>query len=166
MENCQAIQSDNQRILLQADLFMGRSQARNPMCARVSITIVLRHRICCRVPYEVRKQLPANVFQVVNPLEWFGQRWRHIEHLRFECPRLSGPRGPLTVKLLRDDLFRACSGSYHATAALLATFPSDHTPVVAATACLVTFLLDPAAALGRPPPWRMKFQFLALVAAF
>ena len=35
---------------------------------------------------------------------------------------------------------------------LLAAFPSDRTPVVAATACLVPFLLDPAAALGRPPP--------------
>ena len=35
---------------------------------------------------------------------------------------------------------------------LVAAFPSDRTPVVAATACLVPFLLDPAAALGRPPP--------------
>ena len=38
-------------------------------------------------------------------------------------------------------------------AVLLAPFPSAHTPVVAATACLVPFLLDPAAALGRPTPW-------------
>ena len=49
---------------------------------------------------------------------------------------------------------------------LLAAYPSDHTPVVAATACLVPFLLDPAAALGRPPPWRMKLQCVSLVAAF
>ena len=53
-----------------------------------------------------------------------------------------------------DDLFRACSGSDHATA----LFPSDRTPVMAAPACLVPFLLDPAAALGCQPPWHMKLQ--------
>ena len=58
----------------------------------------------------------------------------------------------LEVKFLRDDLFRACSGSDHASAVLLAAFPSDRTPVESATVCLVPFLLDPAAALGRPPP--------------
>ena len=92
-------------------------------------------------------------------------RWRRIEHLLFECPGILGA-GTLVVKLLRDDLFRACFGSDHASAVLLAAFPSDRTPVVAATACLVPFLLDPAAALGRPPPWRMKLQCLALVSAF
>ena len=45
-------------------------------------------------------------------------------------------------------------------------FPSDRTPAVAATACIVPFLLDPADALGHHPPWCMKFQCLALVAAF
>ena len=47
-------------------------------------------------------------------------------------------------------------------------FPSAHTPAVAATDCLVQFLLDPAAALGRHPPWRviMKLQCPALVADF
>ena len=79
-------------------------------------------------------------------------RWRHIEHLPFECQGILGAGGTLAVKLLRDDFFRACFGSDHASAVLLAAFPSDHTPVVAATACLVPFLLDPAAALGRPPP--------------
>ena len=77
-----------------------------------------------------------------------------------------GKGGTLAVTLLRDDLFKACCGSDHATAVLLAAFPSAHTPVVAATACLVPFLLDPAAALGRPPPWRMKLQCVSLVAAF
>ena len=62
--------------------------------------------------------------------------------------------------------FKACFGSDHASAVLLAAFPSDRTPVVAATACLAPFLLDPAAALGRPPPWRMKLQCVSLVAAF
>ena len=81
-------------------------------------------------------------------------------------PGYLGPGNSLAVSLPRDDLFRACSGSDHATALLLATFPSDRTPVVAATACLVPFLLDPAAALGRHPPWGMKLQCLALVAAF
>ena len=83
-------------------------------------------------------------------------RWRHIEHLLFECPGILGTGGTLAVTLLRDDLFNACFGSDHASAVLLAAFPSDRTPVVAATACLAPFLLDPAAALGRPPPWRMK----------
>ena len=79
-------------------------------------------------------------------------RWRHIEHLLFECPGIVGSGGTLAVKLLRDDLFRACFGSDYAPAVPLAAFPSDHTPVLAATACLVPFLLDPAAALGRRPP--------------
>ena len=60
----------------------------------------------------------------------------------------------------------ACFGSDHASAVLLAAFPSDRTPVVAATACLVPFILDPAAALGRPPLWRMKVQCVSVVAAF
>ena len=94
------------------------------------------------------------------------RRWRHIEHLLFEYPGISSVGGSLAVNLLRDDLFRACSGSDHATAALLATFPSDRTPIVAATTCAVPFLLDPADALGRHPPWRMKLQCLALAAEF
>ena len=49
---------------------------------------------------------------------------------------------------------------------LLATFPTRRVPVVAATACVVPFLLDPAAALGRMSPWHMKLQCLDLVAAF
>ena len=93
-------------------------------------------------------------------------RWHHIEHLMFECPCVLGTGGTLAVTLLRDDLLKACCGSDHATAVLLAAFPPDRTLVVAATACLVPFLLDPAAALGRPPPWRMKLQCVCLVAAF
>ena len=54
-------------------------------------------------------------------------RWRHVEHLLFECPDTLGPGGPLAVKLLHDDLFRACSGSDHASAVLLAMFSSDRT---------------------------------------
>ena len=93
-------------------------------------------------------------------------RWRHIEHLLFECPGVLGPGGTLAVKLLRDDLCRACFGYDHASAVLLAEFPSDQTPVLAATVCLVPCLLDPAAALGHPPPCQLKLQCLALVAAF
>ena len=95
-------------------------------------------------------------------------RLRHIEHLLFECPGILGTGGPLAITLLRDDLFKACFaiGSDHASAVLLAAFPSNRTPVVAATACLITFLFDPAAALGRPPPWRMKLQCVSLAAAF
>ena len=48
-------------------------------------------------------------------------------------------------------LFCKCFVSDHASAVLLAAFPSDHTPGVAATDCLVPFFLDPAAALGRLP---------------
>ena len=99
-----------------------------------------------------------------HPIREHG--WRHIEHLLFEWPGISGLGGSLAVAFLRDDLFRACSGADHAKALLLAAFPSDRTPVVAATARLVPFLLEPAAALGRLPPWRMKLQCLALVATF
>ena len=81
-----------------------------------------------------------------------GHRWRHIGHLLFEFSGILGTGGTLAVTLLRDDLFKARFGSDHASAVLLAAFPSDRTPVVATTACLVPFLLDPAAALGRPPP--------------
>ena len=49
---------------------------------------------------------------------------------------------------------------------LLATFPPSRVPVVAATACVVPFLLDPAAALGCVSPWHMKLHCLDLVAAF
>ena len=79
-------------------------------------------------------------------------RWCHIEHLLFECPGILGTGGTLAVTLLRDDLLKACFGSDHASVVLLAASPSDRIPVVAATACLVPFLLDPAAALGRPSP--------------
>ena len=49
---------------------------------------------------------------------------------------------------------------------LLAAFPTCRIPVVAATACVVPFLLDPAAALACMSPWHMKLQRLDLVAAF
>ena len=79
-------------------------------------------------------------------------KWRHIEHLLFECPGSLATGGTLAVTLLRDDLVKAWFGSDHASAVLLAAFPCDHTHVLAATVCLVPFLLDPAAALGRPSP--------------
>ena len=62
----------------------------------------------------------------------------------------------VALALLRDDLFRVCSGWDHAEAVLLAVFPTSCIPVVAATACVVAFLLDPAAALGCMSPWYMK----------
>ena len=49
---------------------------------------------------------------------------------------------------------------------LLAAFPTSRIPVVPATACVVPFLLDPAAALGRMSHCHMKLQCLDLVAAF
>ena len=78
----------------------------------------------------------------------------------FECPCIAGLGGSLAVTLPEDDLLRACSGSDPAKAVLLAAFPTDRIPVVAATACLVPFLRDPAAALGRCPPFHMKVQCL------
>ena len=89
-------------------------------------------------------------------------RWSHIEHLLFECQCIPGLDSSVALTLLRDDLFRVCSGSDHAEAVLLATFPTSRAP----TACVVPFLLDPAAALGRMSPWHMKLQRLDLVAAF
>ena len=93
-------------------------------------------------------------------------RWRHSEHLLFDCQCIRGLDGSVALALLRDDLFRVCSGSDHAEAVLLTVFPTSRIAVVAATACVVPFLLDPAAALGRMSPWHMKLQCLDLVAAF
>ena len=72
----------------------------------------------------------------------------------------------MAITHLRDDLFRVCSGSDHTEVVLLAAFPSSLVPVVAAMACIVPILLDPAAALGRISPWHMKLPCLDLVAAF
>ena len=57
-------------------------------------------------------------------------------------------------------------GAFPRVHSLLAAFPTSRIPVVAATACVVPFLLDPAAALSRMSPWHMKMQCLDLVAAF
>ena len=93
-------------------------------------------------------------------------RWRHIEHLLFECQCIPGLDSSVALTLLRGDLFRVCSGSAHVEAMLLAAFPSSRIPVVAATACVVQFLLDPVAALGHMSPWHIKLQCLDLVAVF
>ena len=92
-------------------------------------------------------------------------RRRHIEHLLFESQCIPDLDGSVALALLRDDLFRVCSGSDHAEAVLLAAFPTSRIPVVAATACVVPFLVDPAAALGRMSPWHMKLRCLDLVEA-
>ena len=84
------------------------------------------------------------------------RRWRHIKHLLFECPGISGLGGSPAVILLLNDLLRTCFGSDPAQAVLLAVFPTARTTLVAATACVVPFLLDRTAALGRHPPWYMK----------
>ena len=93
-------------------------------------------------------------------------RWRHIEHLLFECQCIPGLDSSVALALLRCDLFRVCSGPDHAEAVLLSAFPTSGVPVAAATACVVPFLLDPAAALGLMSPWHMKLRCLGLVAAF
>ena len=36
-------------------------------------------------------------------------RWRHIEHLLFECPCISGLDSSMAITLLRADLLRVCS---------------------------------------------------------
>ena len=91
-------------------------------------------------------------------------RWRHIEHLLFACQCVPGLDSSVALTLLRDDLFRVCSGSDHGEAVFLSAFPTSRIPVVAATAGVIPFLLDPAAVLGRVAPWRMKLQCLELVA--
>ena len=93
-------------------------------------------------------------------------RWRHTEHLLFECQCIPGLDSSVALTLLRDVLLRVRSGSDSAEAVLLAAFPSGRIPVVAAMACVVAFLLDPAAALGRVSPWHVELQWLDLVAAF
>ena len=61
-----------------------------------------------------------------------------------------GLGGSLAFTLLRDDLFRPSSD--HARAVLLATYPSDRTYAVPATACIFPLPLGPAAAQGQHPP--------------
>lgn len=58
----------------------------------------------------------------------------------------------MAVTILWGDLFRECARYAPAEPLLLAASSSDRVPVVAATDCLVPFLLQPAAALGRRPP--------------
>ena len=89
-------------------------------------------------------------------------RWCHIENLLLKCQCIPGLDSSVALTIRRDDRFRVCSGSDHAEAVLLAAFPSSGVPVVAATACVVPFLLNPAAALGRMSPWHMKMQCLEL----
>ena len=93
-------------------------------------------------------------------------RRRHIEHLLFEYQCIPGLARSVALTLLRDDLFRVCSGSDHAEALLVAAFPSGRIPAIAARACVVPFPIDPAAALGRMSPWHMSLQCLDIVAAF
>ena len=90
-------------------------------------------------------------------------RRHHIEHLLFECQCIPGLDSSVALTTLGDDLLRVCSGSDHMEAVLLAAFPSSCIPVVAATACVVPFLLDPAAVLGRVSPWHVKLQCLDLI---
>ena len=71
-------------------------------------------------------------------------RWCHIEHLLFEFCKGSGLGSSMEVTPLQDDVFRACSGFDYAEAMLVAAFPPDSIHIVAATACLVPFLFDPA----------------------
>ena len=85
-------------------------------------------------------------------------RWRHIEHLLFDCQCIPGLDSNVALALLRDDLFRVCSGSDHTEAVLLAAFPTNPVPVVAGTACVVPFLLDAAAALARMSSWHMELK--------
>ena len=91
--------------------------------------------------------------------------------------RLPSARHPRELCHLRKDILGQCANPYAWSSRPfpsqqccrfhhLAAFLSDHIPVVAATACLVPFLLHHAASLGRHPPWRMKLQCLALVTAF
>ena len=84
----------------------------------------------------------------------------------FDWQCIPGLDCSVALALLRDDVFRVCSGSDHAEAVLLAAFPSCGFPVVAATACVVPCLLDPAGALGCMTPFHMKLQCLDPVAVF
>ena len=79
-----------------------------------------------------------------------------MEHLLFECPFASGLGSSMAITILRDDLFRVCSGSDHAEAGLLAAFPSSHAPVVPATACLPASP-RPCCCPGPSPPLAHEF---------
>ena len=76
------------------------------------------------------------------------------------------PSSGMTSSKKADEEFRVCSGSDHAEAVLLAAFPTSRIPGVAATACVVPFLLDAADPLGRMSALHTNLQCLDLVAAF
>ena len=58
-------------------------------------------------------------------------RWRHIEHLLFECQCIPSLDSSVALALLRCDLFRVCSGWDNAEAAFL----TSRIPFVAAGLC-------------------------------
>ena len=69
-----------------------------------------------------------------------------------ECPGILGRRGSGAVPNFSETTSLGCVLDVNMQRrCCLQRY--DRTPVVAATACLVPFLLDPAAALGRPTPW-------------
>ena len=131
------------------------------MCG-VSDDILTGLTVVCRLFLQRHGSVCAIVFVVS------GESMRPSLSPCYTCAahsKCTQARQGITVAFLRDDLFRVCSGSDHAEAVLLAAFPAGHVPVVAAKACVVPFLLDPAAALSRMSPWHMKLRCLDLVAA-
>ena len=96
---------------------------------------------------------------------------KHMTALAVRTPGNFGPgllygNYPLPGGVLRDDLFSTGAGSAPAEAVLLAAFPYANVPVLAATACLGPFDLDPATILGRQPPGHILLQCFGLAAAF
>ena len=89
-------------------------------------------------------------------------RLRPIEHLLFEWPGVSGLHLSMAITLLPSVFWlESCQGKVATLRQLLAAFPSDRIPPVAVTACIIPFLLDPAAALGRHPPLCMRACLLS-----
>ena len=91
-------------------------------------------------------------------------RWRHIEHLLFECPGILGTGGTLAVILLRDDLLRRVLGLIMHRRCCLQRFllivPLLWLPRLVSSRSSSTLLLH----WDVLPLSRMKLQCLSLVA--
>ena len=78
-------------------------------------------------------------------------RWRHVEHLVLECPRVlaavENELGPLCIDVLRTDLLNAVRDNRAAILAVEAAFPVGGHETPGACVYSVPFLLDPAAAM-------------------
>ena len=93
-------------------------------------------------------------------------RWRHKEHLLFECLAFSCRGSSVAMALLWNDLSRACAGFSPAEIMLLAAFLCDRTPLWLQRLVLARSSMPLLPPLASIPLGHMKPQCLDHVTAF